>query len=105
MDRGKCLGNEHCELHCLKACPWNCPQFGLEENAKMQKCDFCQERLEKGEQPICVEACPMYALDWGPMDELKKKYGNIVKTEGFSYSNKFKPSVVFKPKNQNIDIQ
>ena len=95
----KCLGTNHCELHCLKACPWNCPQFELEENAKMQKCDLCWERLEKGKQPICVEACPMYALDSGYLDELEKKYGNIVQAEGFIFSEKIKPSIIFKPKD------
>ena len=101
VDRKKCLGTNNCELHCLKACPWDCPQFGSEENAKMQKCNFCVERLEHKQQPVCVEACPMYALDWGPMKELNQKYGSNVDAEGFSYSNKFNPSIVFKSKKQN----
>ena len=99
VNRAKCLGNKKCEIHCLKACPWDCPQFGIEENPKMQKCDFCLERLEQGQSPICVEACPMYALDSGPLEQLRDKYGNIVEAEGFSYSKKFKPSIVFKPKD------
>ena len=64
----------------------------------MQKCNLCVERLEKDEQTICVEACPMYALDVGPLDQLRKKYGDVKEAEGFLYSNKFKPSVIFKPK-------
>ena len=105
VDCAKCLGNKECEMHCLKACPWDCPQFGPEENAKMQKCNFCFERLKQKQNPICVEACPMYALDWGSMEDLKNKYGSIVNAEGFSYSNKFNPSIIFKPKNQNIEQQ
>ena len=54
----------------------------------MQKCNFCYERLKEGKQPICVDACPMYALDSGPLDELKSKYGNVTEVEGFSYSEK-----------------
>ena len=98
VDRNKCVGNKECNTLCLNACPWDAPQFGPEDGAKMQKCDLCLERLEQGQQPICVEACPMYALDAGPLDELKTKYGDAVSAEGFSYSARFNPSVVFKPK-------
>lgn len=98
VDQDKCLGNKECSSLCLNACPWKSPQFGPEENAKMQKCNFCSERLDKGQQPICVEACPMYALDAGSLDDLQKKYGFTVEAEGFSYSEKFKSSIIFKPK-------
>ena len=77
---------------CLNACPWKAPQFGPEDNAKMQKCDLCLDRLEQGKAPICVEACPMYALDAGPIEDLQKKYG------GTSDDEKFKPSLLLKKK-------
>ena len=71
---------------------------GPEADARMQKCDLCLERLEEGQQTICVEACPVYALDVGPLDELRDRYGEGVEAVGFSYSERFKPSVVFRPK-------
>jgi anaerobic dimethyl sulfoxide reductase subunit B (iron-sulfur subunit) len=40
----------------------------------------------------------MYALDVGPLDELRKKYGDRTGAEGFHYSARFKPAIVFKPK-------
>lgn len=98
VDREKCLGSSECRTLCLKACPYNAPQFGPEENARMQKCDLCLERLENGQQAICVEACPLYALDVGPLDELREKYGEINQAEGFRYSKRSGPSVTFKPK-------
>ena len=94
----RCIGKKECGSKCLKVCPWNVPQFGLEKNAKMQKCNLCMERLEKGQQTICVEACPMYALDVGPINELREKYGDNVDAVGFTYSEKYKPSIVFKPR-------
>lgn len=94
----KCLGNRECRTLCRHACPWEAPQFGPEENARMQKCDLCLERREQGEQSICVEACPMYALDIGPLDLLRTRYGDTVAAAGFIYSERFKPAVVFKPK-------
>jgi len=99
VDRDRCLGREKCEkTPCLKACRSKSPQFGLEDNAKMQKCDFCQDRLDEGKQPICVEACPMFALDIDALPELQKKYGGIKEAEGFRYSQKVKPAAVFTPK-------
>jgi len=64
----------------------------------MQKCDFCFERTDIGQQTVCVEACPMYALDAGHLDELLTKYGDNIKAEGFKYSEKLKPSIIFKSK-------
>ena len=101
VDSEQCIGNKECDSKCLKACPYDIPQFGSEVNAKMLKCNFCLERIEQGQQTICVEACPMYALDAGPMDELREKYGNLVEAEGFKYIEKFKPSIVFTPKLKN----
>jgi anaerobic dimethyl sulfoxide reductase subunit B (iron-sulfur subunit) len=98
VDRDKCLGKKECGMRCLKACPWDSPQFGLEDNAKMQKCDLCLDRFESGQRPICIEACPMFALDAGNLKDLEEKYGDITEAEGFRYSGKVKPSVLFKPK-------
>jgi anaerobic dimethyl sulfoxide reductase subunit B (iron-sulfur subunit) len=100
VDREKCVGNKECSMFCLKACPWDAPQFGPEEGARMQKCDFCLERRELGRQAICVEACPMSAIDSGPVEELKAKYRGIVEAEGFWYSRQFQPSILFKPKRE-----
>jgi anaerobic dimethyl sulfoxide reductase subunit B (iron-sulfur subunit) len=64
----------------------------------MEKCDLCIERWPEGKKPICVEGCPMYALDAGPLDEMKTKYGTGKEASGFTWSEKCNPSVVFKPK-------
>ncbi|MFC1951572.1 4Fe-4S dicluster domain-containing protein [Chloroflexota bacterium] len=101
VDRKACLGNDRCEL-CLEACPYGAPQFGAEENAKMQKCDFCPEKLADDKKPICVDACPMRATDAGPIEELRAKYGNMKEAEGFAYSKELTPSIVFKPKKEGF---
>ncbi|OGP62436.1 MAG: hypothetical protein A2169_07525 [Deltaproteobacteria bacterium RBG_13_47_9] len=97
VDREACLGRDRCEL-CSKECPYDAPQFGAEEYAKMQKCDLCLERLMQGLKPICVAACPMRALDAGPINELMKKYGGGRVAEGFFFSSKLEPSIIFKLK-------
>ncbi len=98
VDRGTCLGKDACQL-CLEACPYDAPQFGAEDNAKMQKCDMCLERWEEGKKPVCVMACPMEATDAGPLEELRGKYGALTEAEGFAYSVENVPSVVFRPKH------
>ena len=64
----------------------------------MQKCDFCLDRLRRNKKPICIASCPMRALDAGPLNELKEQYGDVQEAEGFVYSKKAMPSIVFKPK-------
>jgi len=85
---------------CREVCPYGAPQFGVEENARMQKCDFCLDRLGEGKQPICVAACPMRALDVGPMEELVKKYGDVKEVRGFTSSPRAEPSIIFKPREE-----
>lgn len=97
VDQEKCLGESFCGV-CQEVCPYGSPQFGEDENAKMQKCNLCLDRWLEGKKPICVEACPMRALDAGPLEELKMKYGTRQEGAGFTYSLEMKPSVIFKPK-------
>jgi len=97
VDQEKCLGKDNCDM-CLQACPYDAPQFGAEQKAKMQMCNFCIDRLAEGKNPICVEACPMRALDAGPLDQLMAKYGKSRDAEGFVYSAELVPSVVFQHK-------
>lgn len=100
VDRDQCVGVDHCPQKCLKACPWSAPQFGPEPNAKMQKCELCLDRLASGRQPVCVEACPMFALDAGPLEALQARYGDGREAEGFKFRKRFNPSAIFKPKTE-----
>jgi anaerobic dimethyl sulfoxide reductase subunit B (iron-sulfur subunit) len=99
-DREVCLGIENCEIVCQAACPYKALQIGSEPGAKIQKCNLCLHRWAEGKKAICVEACPMRALDAGPLEELESKYGEIRAAEGFVYSKDAKPSIVFKLKRQ-----
>ena len=67
----KCIGCNMCAL----ACPYDAPQMDTERK-KMTKCDGCFERIAEGRKPVCVESCPLRALDFDTMDNLRAKYGN-----------------------------
>ncbi|CAM3550961.1 DMSO/selenate family reductase complex B subunit [Parendozoicomonas haliclonae] len=66
-----CVGCRYCEM----ACPYGAPQYNHEKK-HMTKCDGCFDRVEQGKKPICIESCPLRALDFGPIDELRAKYGD-----------------------------
>jgi len=94
VDGEKCDG---CRL-CYDACPYGAPTFESDDiGAKMQKCTMCMDRMDAGEKPICVLACPYRALDFQPLDELKNKYGKRRDLEDLPESSMTRPSVIFKP--------
>jgi len=70
----------------------------------MRKCDFCLDRHLNGRLPDCIEACPVRALDAGPLSELEKKYGAAKEAVDFKYSKRTRPAVVIKAKTVPEDI-
>jgi anaerobic dimethyl sulfoxide reductase subunit B (iron-sulfur subunit) len=101
IDRKKCDG---CRL-CYDACPYGAPVFETDEmDVRAQKCTFCIDRLLAGEKPICVIACPLRALDFGPLDELTRAYGECRDLEDLPDSRLTRPSVVFKPRREKRRI-
>jgi len=61
-DGDKCIGCRYC----MTSCPFDIPKFEYHEwNPKIQKCTMCFERLEAGQKPACVKACPTDTLMFG----------------------------------------
>jgi len=98
VDGDACLGRSVCGGPCRDACPYGVPQYADSESDTMQKCDLCRERVQAGTLPVCVESCPLRALDAGPMEVLREKYGKSQEAVGFVCSRELQPSVVFKGK-------
>jgi Ni/Fe-hydrogenase subunit HybB-like protein/Fe-S-cluster-containing dehydrogenase component len=67
-DAWKCIGCRYC----MVACPFQIPAYEYDNalTPRVRKCSFCHERLEKGERPACVAACPRDVLTFGRRDEL-----------------------------------
>jgi formate dehydrogenase iron-sulfur subunit len=53
------------------SCPFDIPKFEFDSAVpRMQKCILCWDRLEKGEQPACVQHCIGKALHFGNRSDL-----------------------------------
>ncbi len=72
-DDTKCIGCQYC----VEACPYNVPKH-IEDIGLTHKCDGCKQLREAGEQPACVAICPMRALEFGPIDELRAAHPDAV---------------------------
>ena len=98
VDSDACLGNEDCDVKCLKACPYDAPQFGPEDGAKMRKCNYCLDRHLKGKLPDCIEACPVRALDAGSLMSWRKSMARTKKPLILSIRNGRSRQWLLKPK-------
>ncbi|EHL07031.1 hypothetical protein HMPREF0322_02277 [Desulfitobacterium hafniense DP7] len=61
---------------------------------------MCKDLIEAGENPVCVDACPMRALEWGDLEELKAKHGDSVQELPFLPAAAVtKPALLIQAKN------
>ena len=101
VDEDKCKGDRKCWY----ACPYGAPQFsGDELGIKMSKCDMCYARLTQGLTPICVLSCSMRALEFGPIEELRQKYGDLRQLQDMPKAVITDPAVVFRPSDSKRQV-
>ena len=96
IDSASCIG---CDA-CIAACPFGVPYIsGVSGIAR--KCDFCKDLLDKGEQPLCVTSCPMRALNYGEIDELRAAHGSVSSVDPLPSEPGTDPSLVITPSRFN----
>jgi len=70
-----CIGCGYCTM----ACPYHSPAISDVTNTSA-KCDGCRSRVAEGKLPICVEACPLRALEFGDIDVLLAAHPDAVRS-------------------------
>ncbi|MFO7829343.1 MAG: DmsC/YnfH family molybdoenzyme membrane anchor subunit [Bacteroidales bacterium] len=59
----KCIGCQYCTW----ACPYDAPKFNPKEGI-IEKCTFCNHRIEENLKPACANLCPTGALDFSQVE-------------------------------------
>lgn len=72
VDEHRCIGCGYCAF----ACPYRAPKVDRDLGRSV-KCDGCLSRLDQGLRPVCEEACPVRAIDFGPVDDLVSRFGSL----------------------------
>ena len=66
--------------NCVTACPYGA-RYRHPERRIADKCDFCQHRLNRGEEPACVETCPTRARVFGDLNDPASTVSRLIKSE------------------------
>jgi len=74
IDPAKCIG---C-ANCVSACPYGA-RYRDPASRMADKCDFCQHRLKRGEEPACVETCPTRARIFGDLNDPMSRVSELFK--------------------------
>jgi len=59
----ECIGCQYCQWNC----PYEVPVFDKVRRI-VSKCDMCKPRIDQGQSPACVLACPTSAIGIEPVD-------------------------------------
>ncbi len=77
VDKDLCIG---CGF-CVEACPYDARHIDPVTN-KVDKCDFCSARLQRGELPACVETCTAHAKFFGDLEDRSSEVFRLVYDRG-----------------------
>ncbi|MFC2084035.1 sulfate reduction electron transfer complex DsrMKJOP subunit DsrO [Bacteroidota bacterium] len=99
MDWHRCIGCRYCIVACpygSRSFNWKDPRPYIKEitpdyptrtKGVVEKCTFCDERLARGLNPACVEACTEKALIFGDLNDPKSDVRELLR-ENFSIRRK-----------------
>jgi Fe-S-cluster-containing dehydrogenase component len=79
IDKDLCIG---CGF-CVQACPYEA-RYLNPATEKVDKCDFCAGRLERGLQPACVTTCTAHAKYFGDLEDPSSEVYQLVYGKGAS---------------------
>jgi len=96
IDQDKCIG---CRA-CMTACSYNARAFNYSKETSyhsdlgesphekvhktkhkkgtVEKCNFCMDRVDNGDQPFCVKTCPAEARIFGDIDDTNSAVAKLI---------------------------
>ena len=74
IDPKKCIGCGNC----VSACPYGA-RYRNSARHIADKCDFCEHRLMRGEEPACVVTCPTKTRTFGDLNDPQSEVSRMVK--------------------------
>ena len=74
IDPKKCIGCGNC----VTACPYGA-RYRNSARQIADKCDFCQDRLKRGEEPACVVTCPTKTRIFGDLNDPQSEVSRLLK--------------------------
>lgn len=77
INDSKCPRHIECQK-CYEFCPYDAIDINP-YTKKPEKCDFCYDRLQKGEEPVCVKSCMGKAITFGDINDKKSGISTIIK--------------------------
>ncbi len=92
VDHDRCIGCKFCHANC----PYRAPKFS-EELGKTVKCDLCIDLVKQNKLPACVDACPFGCIEFGEIEDLRAKYGNLADISNLPSSKITNPNLVIRP--------
>ena len=96
IDKKHCIGCGYC----VQACPYGC-RYIDESKGVADKCTLCYHRIQKGEAPACVNACPRNARIYGNLKDPDSKINKILHQRRYGV---LKPDLGTNPKCYYIGL-
>lgn len=90
MDWHRCIGCRYCVVACpygSRSFNWKDPRPAIDEitadyptrmRGVVEKCTFCEERLARGLEPACVEACGNNEIVFGDLNDPSSKVRRLL---------------------------
>lgn len=76
VEEDKCVG---CKA-CLMACPYGARVY-VPAKGIVQKCNFCMDQVDRGEEPYCVKTCHQKARIFGDLTDENSPVYDLVNRE------------------------
>lgn len=95
----RCIGCQYCTW----VCPYGAPQYDAKEG-RVRKCNLCVEELDRGRMPVCVNSCPMRAIEIGLLSDIAARPGATIELKSLPSAELTKPACRYRvrPEARNV---